>query len=209
MPGKYKVAEIFYSIQGEGHFAGTPAIFIRFAGCNLKCTWCDTNHEAKFNYDKDELVYQVQRCLWNFGAVAVPLIVITGGEPMLQYDIELHLALRNTYSTSQIAIETNGTQEIPRTMSDLYVTCSPKSSRGQALYVDRPNEIKVVYADDMKCEIDNIDAGYASHIPRYLQPCWHKEPAETKRSAEETVAYVMKHPRWRLSIQTQKLVGFA
>lgn len=177
-----KVNEIFYSLQGEGYHTGTPAVFVRFSGCNLKCGFCDTRHEEGREMSDEEILEEVKR----YPAVTV---VLTGGEPSLWIDREfvdkLHRAGR------YVCIETNGTRPVPDNVD--WVTCSPK--RGVKLAVERMDEVKVVYEGQ---DIEVYELLPAEHF--FLQPC-------SCANTEETIACVLKHPKWRLSLQTQKLTG--
>ena len=112
-----KINEIFYSLQGEGYHTGTPAIFVRFSGCNLKCDFCDTQHEEGKMMTDDEIIAEVKK----YPAVTV---VLTGGEPSLWIDDELIDRLHQ--AGKYVTIETNGTRPLPAAID--WVTCSPKQS---------------------------------------------------------------------------------
>mgnify|MGYP001533414138 CR=1 FL=1 len=127
-----KINEIFYSLQGEGYHTGTPAIFVRFSGCNLKCDFCDTQHEEGKMMTDDEIIAEVKK----YPAVTV---VLTGGEPSLWIDDELIDRLHQ--AGKYVTIETNGTRPLPAAID--WVTCSPK--QGVKLAIDRMDEVKVVY----------------------------------------------------------------
>ena len=186
----YPINEIFYSIQGEGFHIGSPAIFIRLAGCNLKCPWCDTDHSKKMEMTEDEIVTPINHYH------KIPLIVVTGGEPTI-HNLEYLLKELKKQMSAMIAIETNGTN--PQTLGGLkelglidWVTISPKKETkfSSLKYAD---EIKVVFDG----KINPIDyACPESHL--FIQPC-----SEDFRPA---VDYVMKNPEWRLSIQIQKII---
>lgn len=127
-----KINEIFYSLQGEGFHTGTPAVFIRFSGCNLKCSFCDTQHEEFHTMTDDEIVREV--CTY-----PCRMVILTGGEPGLWIDSELIRALHA--AGKYIAIETNGTCVLPEDID--WVTCSPKE--GTTLKIRHIDEVKVVY----------------------------------------------------------------
>ena len=127
-----KINEIFYSLQGEGYHTGTPAIFVRFSGCNLKCDFCDTQHEEGTMMTDDEIISEVEK----YPAVTV---ILTGGEPSLWIDDEFIDRLHR--AGKYVCIETNGTRPLPAAID--WVTCSPK--RGAKLAIDRMDEVKVVY----------------------------------------------------------------
>ena len=177
-----KINEIFYSLQGEGFHTGTPALFIRFSGCNLKCSFCDTKHEEGEWMSDEDIVAKAKEC-------PAKMVVLTGGEPSLWIDEafveKLHQA--GTY----VCIETNGTHPIPDSVD--WITCSPK---GAPVVLTRIDEVKVVYTGDEDVE------PYLS-LPaqvHFLQPC-------SCKNTQEVVAYIQEHPQWRLSLQTHKWIG--
>lgn len=192
---KYKVNEIFYSIQGEGRHAGRAAIFVRFSGCNLKCPFCDTDFKKYEELEASDIIDRIRKLSLNCN-----FVVLTGGEPTLQVDEHLITMLHN-YGY-YIAMETNGTHNVSNNID--WITCSPKS-----LFVDNAsvrinfaNEVKVVY--DSKHEITDcgIEAEYF-----YVQPC---DVGDTKKNAEilkQTVDFVEANPKWRLSLQQQKILN--
>ena len=127
-----KINEIFYSLQGEGFHTGTPAVFVRFSGCNLKCSFCDTQHEEFRMMTDDEIIAEV--CTY-----PCQMVILTGGEPGLSIDSQLTKALHA--AGKYIAIETNGTCVLPEDID--WVTCSPKE--GTTLKLHHIDEVKVVY----------------------------------------------------------------
>lgn len=127
-----KINEIFYSLQGEGFHVGTPAVFVRFSGCNLKCEFCDTRHEEGVMMSDEEIVEKV--CQY-----PCKTIILTGGEPGLWVDEDLVAALHK--AGKYVCIETNGTCVLPESID--WVTCSPKL--GASLRVRRMDEVKVVF----------------------------------------------------------------
>jgi organic radical activating enzyme len=177
----YRVNEIFYSLQGEGAHTGTPAVFVRLAGCNLRCPFCDTQHEAFTTMTRDEIAEAV-------AVYPCPTVILTGGEPSLQVDEPLLEALH--FKGKRVHIETNGTCVLPDGID--WVTCSPK--QGGALRVKRVDEVKVVFTGQ--------DVAPFLQIPAreyFLQPC-------SGQNTAEVVAYILAHPQWRLSLQTHKLI---
>ena len=134
----YRVNEIFYSIQGEGEFAGTPAVFVRFSGCNLNCPWCDTDHSHAEEMTRNELEDAVRGLLAGHDGA---IIVLTGGEPALQlHDDE---PLFQGFA-SRICIETNGTLPIPGWID--WVTVSPKNALSPI--VPRASKLKFVFESE-------------------------------------------------------------
>ena len=176
-----KVNEIFYSLQGEGYHTGTPAVFVRFSGCNLRCPFCDTQHQSGTEMTHEQIVDEVCR----YGTRHV---VLTGGEPTLQADdhlVEL-LHLHGKF----VQIETNGTHPVPAGID--WITCSPKEGPYALSKVD---ELKVVYQNQ---DVEAIAALFdADHL--MLQPC-------SCSNTTEVVEYVKRHPHWRMSLQTHKFI---
>lgn len=177
-----KINEIFYSIQGEGYYTGTPAIFVRFSGCNLKCPFCDTSFDSYQEMNDDEIIDEIKQYPSKF-------IVLTGGEPGLQIDKQFIDKLKeNGY---YVAVETNGTIDLPDNID--WVTCSPKSTKN--VNPKNINEIKVVFYNK------NIVEKYNDWIGlKFLQPC-------SCKNTDEVIFYIKEHPDWRLSLQTQKIIG--
>ena len=178
---KYRINEIFYSLQGEGYYMGTPAVFVRFSGCNRACAFCDTDFRAFTEMTAAEIAE---------AAAAFPgrHLVATGGEPLLQLDSDLlrELKLKGFY----VQIETNGSMPVPSEVD--WVTCSPKDAPWA---VDRIDELKVVNQGQ-----DVEETAALLPAPRlFLQPCSGVNTAET-------IDYILAHPRWRLSLQTHKLI---
>lgn len=176
-----KINEIFYSLQGEGFHTGTPAVFIRFSGCNLKCPFCDTHHEEGTLMSDEEILAEVRK-------YPARTVILTGGEPSLWIDEELINLLHQ--AGKFICIETNGTHPLPDGID--WITCSPK--QGGELKLTRMDEVKVVYEGQ---DLTAYELLPATHF--FLQPCSCKNTAET-------VAYILANPKWRLSLQTHKLI---
>lgn len=207
----YSVKEIFYTLQGEGANAGRPAVFCRFAGCNLwsgreedradaVCTFCDTDFVGtdgmgggKFR-DAAALADAVERT-WETGAGENRFVVCTGGEPLLQLDAPLIAALHER--GFEIAIETNGTLAAPEGID--WICVSPKA--GAELKQMTGHELKLVYpqATAMPERFEELDFRYF-----FLQPMDGADREENTRAA---TAYCLAHPKWRLSLQTHKLIG--
>ncbi len=176
-----KINEIFYSLQGEGFHTGTPAVFIRFSGCNLKCSFCDTQHEEGIWMSDEEILAEVKKH-------PAATVILTGGEPSLWIDRHFVDLLRQ--SGKYVCIETNGTHSLPENID--WVTCSPK--QGAKVQIDRIDEVKVVYEGQDLAVYEQLAAKHY-----FLQPC-------SCSNISETVACVMQHPQWRLSLQTHKLI---
>lgn len=180
-----RINEIFYSLQGEGVFTGTPAVFIRFSGCNRACSFCDTDFAGFAEMSAEEILTEVQK-------YPAKHVVLTGGEPTLQQLHELCARLKNLGYFIQI--ETNGSNEVNKLVD--WVTCSPKTPPYD---IDRIDELKIVYTgQDVEKIADSFkDKGIKV---RELQPC-------SGNNIAETIDYILRHPQWRLSLQTHKLLN--
>ena len=210
----YAVKEMFLTLQGEGLQAGMRAVFLRFAGCNLwsgreedrataDCRFCDTDFVGidgdgggRFA-DANALADRVL-ALWNQGLAddrGSPLVVITGGEPMLQLDAPLVAALRAR--SFRIAMETNGT--IPVIDGVDWICVSPKA--GTNVVQRSGDELKMVWPQP-GLDVSDIESWDFRH--------WLVQPMDGAAAAEardEAIRFVLAHPRWRLSLQTHKLLG--
>lgn len=197
MGKSYKINEIFYSLQGEGRHTGVPAIFIRFSGCNLKCAFCDTKHDTGVEMSAEDIVNELGKY------PQAMLIVLTGGEPSLFIDSELLKRIKQA-TDAIIAIETNGTHEIPEEVD--WITLSPKEgfAGGDALkcIISKCNELKVVYCGQELDKYFDIEASYY-----YLQPCSTDDAEQNRANLHAAVTAVLADPRWTLSLQTHKFIG--
>ncbi|MFL5488051.1 MAG: 7-carboxy-7-deazaguanine synthase [Gemmatimonadaceae bacterium] len=213
----YTVKEIFYTLQGEGAQAGRAAVFCRFSGCNLwsgreedrsraVCKFCDTDFvgtgpEGGRFKSAAELADAIDRC-WQgetFSqadrSTGKKYVVCTGGEPLLQLDEEaIHEMHRHGF---EVAVETNGTRPAPASLD--WVCVSPKA--GAPLVQTSGNEIKLVYPQEGAMP-ENFDRLEFRHF--FLQPM---DGPNIARNTELAIEYCLRHPQWRLSIQTHKLVG--
>jgi organic radical activating enzyme len=197
----YRVNDIFYSLQGEGHNTGRAAVFIRFAGCNLRCSFCDTEFDTYREMTAEEIVASINTYSARF-------VVLTGGEPTLQVD-EAFVDLLHQYGF-EVAMESNGTRPAPNNLD--WLTVSPKIS-GEKWKVESgwrlPDEVKVVFDEDTVPETYLPSPSTLSLSPiLYLQPC---DTGNAERNAiiiNRCIDYIKEHPQWRLSLQTHKLIGF-
>lgn len=191
-----KVNEIFYSIQGEGFYTGRAAVFVRFSGCNLKCPFCDTDFRQYTEMSEDKIVREVSK-------YPAALVVLTGGEPTLQLTASFvdKLHLLGKY----VAVETNGTRVLPENVD--WITVSPKQAyvgnAGKPI-LTYANEVKIVLDD--KCEYDNPTFGIVAEN-YYVQPCDSYDEAKNKEAYKRCVEFVKANPRWRISLQTQKVLN--
>lgn len=183
----YRVNEIFYSLQGEGMHTGTPAVFVRLSGCNLKCPFCDTDHRRAVLMSANEIIAEVKR----FPAKTV---VLTGGEPLMQADAELLEAFSN--AGLRVHVETNGTYPLPAPVH--WVTYSPKQGGQPAIDMRDVSELKVVFDGRTEHELEDIYRATGCENA-FLQPC-------SGKNVPQTIEYIMQHPHWRLSLQTHKML---
>lgn len=192
----YKINEIFYSLQGEGHNAGTPAVFVRFSGCNLRCAFCDTKHEEGLMMTAAEIAKQIKEY------PLAQLVVLTGGEPSLFIDEEFVDYIKKECGLP-IAIETNGTNTLPQNID--WVTLSPKTGfeggDTKPCVLKDCNELKVVYLGQNLSQYDCIKADY-----RYLQPCYTDNETERHKNLKACVEAVMQNEGWRLSLQIHRIL---
>jgi 7-carboxy-7-deazaguanine synthase len=207
----YTVKEIFYTLQGEGANAGTPAVFCRFAGCNLwsgreedragaVCDFCDTDfvgtdgaRGGKFS-DADALARAVEAA-WPSARSAHRFVVCTGGEPLLQLD---RAAIDALHARGfRVAIETNGTLAPPAGID--WICVSPKAAATLAL--DAGDELKLVYPQESALP-ERFESLAFDHF--FLQPM---DGPSREANTREAIDYCLSHPRWRLSLQSHKIVG--
>jgi len=187
-----QIAEIFYTLQGEGTWSGTPAVFVRLAGCNLACSFCDTDYSLKSFGSIPEVLARVREV-----GASCPTVVLTGGEPLAQQAAsELIEALRN--DARKVHIESNGSifTELP---ADVWLCVSPKE-RVDPRMAARANEVKLIV--DERVPEEHLPL-FAEHRTIFLQPEGNKA-----KNVEIAVAYAKAHPaRFRLSLQTHKFIG--
>jgi 7-carboxy-7-deazaguanine synthase (Cx14CxxC type) len=206
----YSVKEIFYTLQGEGAHAGRPAVFCRFAGCNLWsgretdrasaiCNFCDTDFvgtdgKGGGSFSTASLLADTIADFWPKTDNGRRFLVCTGGEPLLQLDSTLIEELHR--GNFEIAIETNGTIPVPSGVD--WVCVSPKS--GAPLVVTRGDELKVVYPQPV--DPKSYEGLLFRHF--FVQPMDGEHAGESLAAA---ISFCAQNPRWRLSLQTHKLIG--
>lgn len=196
----YAVKELFYTLQGEGAQSGRAAVFLRFAGCNLACAFCDTDFDGTDGsgggkYADAAALAAAAAALWPRGRGGRPYIVCTGGEPLLQLDAALVAALHG--GGFEVAVETNGTLAASPGID--WVTVSPKAG---AAFVQRAGqELKLVYpqAGAEPERFTDLDFGHF-----FLQPMDGPDLAANTAAA---AAYCQAHPQWRLGLQVHKAAG--
>jgi 7-carboxy-7-deazaguanine synthase (Cx14CxxC type) len=207
----YSVKEIFYTLQGEGANAGTPAVFCRFAGCNLWsgreedrqtaiCKFCDTDFlgvdgKGGGKHSSGTSLADAINAAWPGRAEPRKFVVMTGGEPALQLDAALIEALHER--AFRIAIETNGTMPLPAGID--WICVSPKA--GTKVVVRRGNELKLVIPQENWPP--ELFVGWEfEHF--FLSPM---DGPSRQENTQKAVAYCLAHPIWRLSLQTHKILG--
>lgn len=207
----YTVKEIFYTLQGEGRYAGRAAVFCRFAGCNLwsgreidrasaSCKFCDTDFvgvdgEGGGKFQTAQALVDKVIDTWLASDNEHRFVVCTGGEPLLQLDTSLINAFHD--AEFEIAIETNGTIAAPAEID--WICVSPKADT--SLKITSGDELKLVFP---QIEITPSQFEHLNFKYFYLQPM---DESDLKINTKLAIDYCLKHPQWRLSLQTHKLVG--
>ncbi|MDJ0907863.1 MAG: 7-carboxy-7-deazaguanine synthase [Woeseiaceae bacterium] len=208
----YSVKEIYFTLQGEGAHTGRPAVFLRFAGCNLwsgreqdrasaVCRFCDTEFVGTDGpgggkFATPEALADAVQSAWP-GGDGNRYVVCTGGEPLLQLDTAAIDALHS--AGFEIGVETNGTIVAPEGIDWLCV--SPKA--GARVLQTRGDELKLVYPQpEEEAQPERFEALDFGHF--FLQPCDDPQREENTRKA---IDYCLKNPQWRLSLQTHKIIG--
>lgn len=201
----YLVKEVFGpTLQGEGVHAGRPCVFLRFAVCNLACTWCDTDFAA--DGAEEMTAEEIVARLVDTDRGGSRLVVVTGGEPTLQWDAPLAAALRAAGFTCHM--ESNGTRELKAPVDWLTVSPKPQFHDGRFHLLPAPqvpaDECKVVVDDSVDATM--LDDYRARYTCRHysLQPCMG---ADYQRHLQRTLELLQERPSWRLSLQLHKLLG--
>ena len=214
MARTYSVKEIYYTLQGEGANTGRPAVFCRFSGCNLWtglerdrseaiCQFCDTDFvgvdgPGGGRFEGAAALAEKVRSHWpdsRDGDQGQPLVVCTGGEPLLQVDEALIDAFHR--QGLEVAVETNGTQAVPEGID--WVCVSPKA--GSERIVDEGDELKLVFPQPalMPADVEHLCFDHY-----FLQPM---DGPDQAANIERAVKFCLDHPKWRLSLQTHKFIG--
>ncbi len=213
-PMAYQIREVLYTLQGEGAQWGRPAVFCRFAGCNLwsgreedrataVCRFCDTQFVGTDGagggrFDSAAALARHVESFWPAGDRRHRFTVLTGGEPLLQVDAALTAELHQR--GFQIAVETNGTQKPPGGLD--WICVSPKA--GAQWVLRSGDELKLIYPQPGLMPDDEREGADFRH--------WWLQPMDGPQLAENTqraVQYCLREPRWRLSLQTHKWIGIA
>lgn len=207
----YLIKEIYYTLQGEGYHTGRPAVFCRFAGCNLwsghekdrieaVCPFCDTDFvgtdgEGGGKYESALKVTEKTSQLWPDNESSIKFVVCTGGEPLLQMDEQLVNDFHD--AGFEVAIETNGTRLAPKGID--WICVSPKL--GAELVLKTGDELKLVYPQN---GLDPSQFLVMEFEHFSLQPM---DGPEIEKNTKLTLDYCLTHPQWRLSLQTHKLLN--
>lgn len=190
----YDLVEIFASLQGEGRNTGRPCVFVRFAGCNLRCPWCDTDVAKRFSVSRADLLREIA----GFKAKSV---ILTGGEPTLVKEMpELVAALKK--EGYWIGVETNGTIAADWLGFADYVACSPK--RGAPLALSTADEVRVVAEDEAIAAFCREIRSKIAATDYYVSPC--DRGGQIDFSTAKSVLSQL--DGWSLSVQLHKLLGF-
>lgn len=190
MSDNFKINEIFYSIQGEGYNFGIPAIFIRFSGCNLNCSFCDTKHDNFYEMKISDILRELKKYPSRF-------VVITGGEPYIQLTSKFISEIQKF--GYYVCVETNGT--IEKSFAPDWITCSPKRDSDWKIKVN-PNEIKIIW-DNKTTDKEMKQFHQLFNIKKYIQPEGNK-----KENIIKSIDFIKQYPQeWRLSLQCQKILN--
>ena len=202
----YTVKEVFYTLQGEGANTGRPAVFLRFAGCNLwtgreedrataVCQFCDTDFLGGTKFTSAEELAEEVAGQWFGNGTSKRFVVITGGEPLLQLDRPLIDRLHA--KGFELAIETNGTIAAPAGLD--WICVSPKA--GAPIVQRSGDELKVVYPQKGMM-LESFERLKFDHF--FVQPM---DGPDVEQNTQLAARYCLEHPKWRLSLQTHKLLG--
>lgn len=221
---KYHVVEVFKTLQGEGFHAGTSAVFVRFAGCNLwsgydehrqrdaarhgaECPrWCDTDFRKGTVMDEAQLEVRMREV----AGLGAGVVVFTGGEPLLQLDTAAVRAARRAVPYATIALETNGTHVLPEGLWIDWVCLSPKVAP-EHMVLTEADELKVVVPDYDPLAYERVIRGRRGRLHLFVQPRAATSGVGVSLLDKDVMAraarFCMENPTWRLSTQTHKVIG--
>lgn len=192
----YNLVEIFESLQGEGRNMGRPVVFVRFAGCNLACPWCDTDVSKRFSLELADLLTELK-------TYRAKSVILTGGEPTIQQGMdELIAALKA--ADYWIGVETNGTG-VPEWLSKVdYVSCSPKAEFPERLVLEKANEVRIVASSPKVLDFARLVKSRIVATDYYISPC-EREGEIDFATAKDILT---KLEGFSLSVQLHKILGF-
>ncbi|MEM7594500.1 MAG: 7-carboxy-7-deazaguanine synthase QueE [Cyanobacteria bacterium P01_A01_bin.83] len=192
----YPIVETFHSVQGEGYWTGVNAFFIRLAGCDVHCPWCDTKHSWNMQRHPQQ---STQELVQKAKSTNPAIVIITGGEPLMHDLFPLTTALK--HAGLQVHLETSGAHPVSGNFD--WITFSPKQFKAphSSIY-DHASELKVVITNQFDLKWAEQQATLVSSSTLcYLQPEWNSPQSKTL-----IFDYVLQHPKWRISLQTHKLL---
>ena len=194
---KFPLVEIFASLQGEGRNTGRPSAFVRLAGCNLDCPWCDTDKTARFSADAVEIADEVER-------LGRKSVILTGGEPTAVDGVE-ELVAELKKRGLWIAVETNGTGRAPWLQFVDYVACSPKAEYPGKIALESADEVRVVASSEDVVGFCRDLKGRIAATDYYISPCDRNGEIDfaTAKSVLSRLG-----DGWSLSVQLHKILGF-
>ena len=196
--GKFlPIMETFISLQGEGYHTGTPSFFIRIGGCDVGCHWCDVKESWNPELHPLKNVDQIIQSIPTY----IRTVIITGGEPLL-YDLH-YLTNRLKQNKFQIHLETSGSSKLTGTFD--WICLSPKKNLPPLPEIyPLADELKIIIFNKKDFEFAEQEAlKVRKNIPLYLQPEWSRR----EKILSQITDYIIRHPHWRLSIQTHKYLG--
>ena len=195
----YNLVEIFESLQGEGRNTGRPCVFVRFAGCNLSCPWCDTDRQKRFSLSLDALVAEI--C-----GHRAKSVILTGGEPTIVPEMpQLIAALKE--KGFWIAVETNGTasrDDVPWLDFVDYVACSPKAEFPDSIRLEAADEVRVVASSEDVVDFCRRIHSRIHATDYYISPC----DRDGNIDFATAKAVLSQLDGWSLSVQLHKILGF-
>ena len=192
----YHLVEISESLQGEGRNTGRPVVFVRFAGCNLACPWCDTDVRQRFELTLEDLVREV-------GGFRAKSVILTGGEPTLVKEMPALVAALKA-AGYWIGVETNGTNE-PAWFGQIdYVACSPKAEYAERVKLQRANEVRIVASSEDTVDFCRAMRERIAATDYYVSPCERNGEIDFA-TAKNALGRL---DGWSLSVQLHKVLGF-
>lgn len=192
----YDLVEIFESLQGEGRNTGRPCVFVRFAGCNFACPWCDTDVKASFSLSLEELITEIK-------SFKTKNVILTGGEPTLVGEMP-ELVARLKDEGCWIAVETNGSVDAPWLQFTDYVSCSPKIEYPAEIAISAADEVRVVASSPAAADFCRDVRKRIRAVDYYVSPC--ERDGEIDFATAKSVLAEL--DGWSLSVQLHKVLGF-